>query len=60
MSALFYTSRTTGDPKGVLYSHRSTILHSLSTVSPQRTRSIAKSGKRMNHLIMPNERSGTA
>ena len=28
-AALCYTSGTTGDPKGVLYSHRSTILHSL-------------------------------
>ncbi|MEM6369142.1 MAG: long-chain-fatty-acid--CoA ligase [Myxococcota bacterium] len=27
-SSLCYTSGTTGDPKGVLYSHRSTILHS--------------------------------
>ncbi|MEZ5894040.1 MAG: long-chain-fatty-acid--CoA ligase [Parvularculaceae bacterium] len=28
-SSLCYTSGTTGDPKGVLYSHRSTILHAL-------------------------------
>ncbi len=28
-SALCYTSGTTGDPKGVLYSHRSTILHAM-------------------------------
>ncbi|MGB0906729.1 MAG: long-chain-fatty-acid--CoA ligase [Maricaulaceae bacterium] len=27
--ALCYTSGTTGDPKGVLYSHRSTILHAM-------------------------------
>ncbi len=27
-SSLCYTSGTTGDPKGVLYSHRSTLLHS--------------------------------
>ena len=28
-SALCYTSGTTGDPRGVLYSHRSTVLHAL-------------------------------
>ncbi|MEV0735110.1 long-chain-fatty-acid--CoA ligase [Streptomyces sp. NPDC050549] len=30
-SGLCYTSGTTGNPKGVLYSHRSTMLHALST-----------------------------
>src|SRR6202022_147384 len=29
-SSLFYTSGTTGNPKGVLYSHRSDMLHCLS------------------------------
>ena len=33
-SALCYTSGTTGDPKGVLYSHRSTILHAYASVGP--------------------------
>ncbi|TWT00243.1 fatty-acid--CoA ligase [Reyranella sp. CPCC 100927] len=28
-AAMCYTSGTTGDPKGVLYSHRSTVLHTL-------------------------------
>jgi fatty-acyl-CoA synthase len=31
-AALCYTSGTTGDPKGVLYSHRSTFLHTLATM----------------------------
>lgn len=31
-SSLCYTSGTTGEPKGVLYSHRSTVLHGLGTL----------------------------
>jgi len=33
-SSLCYTSGTTGDPKGVLYSHRSTVLHSIAGNQP--------------------------
>jgi fatty-acyl-CoA synthase len=33
-SSLCYTSGTTGDPKGVLYSHRSTVLHSYAAALP--------------------------
>ncbi len=33
-SALCYTSGTTGDPKGVLYNHRSTILHAYAGIAP--------------------------
>ena len=31
---LCYTSGTTGNPKGVLYEHRSTLLHALTEISP--------------------------
>src|SRR5690606_36239179 len=33
-ASLCYTSGTTGNPKGVLYSHRSTVLHAWAAVSP--------------------------
>lgn len=33
-SSLCYTSGTTGDPKGVLYSHRSTVLHCYASAMP--------------------------
>lgn len=33
-SSLCYTSGTAGEPKGTLYSHRSTLLHAMSVVAP--------------------------
>ena len=34
-SSLCYTSGTTGNPKGVLYTHRSTILHTMAGMAPE-------------------------
>jgi 3-(methylthio)propionyl---CoA ligase len=33
-ASMCYTSGTTGNPKGVLYSHRSTVLHAMSACNP--------------------------
>jgi long-subunit acyl-CoA synthetase (AMP-forming) len=35
-SSLCYTSGTTGNPKGALYSHRSTVLHTYGSACPMR------------------------
>ena len=41
-SSLCYTSGTTGNPKGVLYSHRSTLLHSFAIAMPDALNCSAK------------------
>ncbi|MEU4673635.1 long-chain fatty acid--CoA ligase [Amycolatopsis sp. NPDC023774] len=46
-SGLCYTSGTTGPPKGVLYSHRSTILHCLGTLAA------GLIGLRESDVVMP-------
>ena len=33
-ASMCYTSGTTGNPKGVLYSHRSTVLHTMAAIAP--------------------------
>lgn len=46
-AGLCYTSGTTGDPKGVLYSHRSNVLHSLLANQPD------VFGLTSNHIVLP-------
>jgi acyl-CoA synthetase (AMP-forming)/AMP-acid ligase II len=46
-SSLCYTSGTTGHPKGVLYSHRSTLLHAYGAVAPDAI------GMSANDTILP-------
>ena len=45
--SLCYTSGTTGDPKGVLYSHRSTLLHTYASAMPDAM------GLRARDVVMP-------
>ena len=40
-AAMCYTSGTTGHPKGVVYSHRSTVLHSMGAMRRRRRRRLA-------------------
>lgn len=49
-SSLCYTSGTTGNPKGVLYSHRSTILHAMSACTAD---SMALSARDCVALVTP-------
>ena len=46
-SSLCYTSGTTGNPKGALYTHRSTVLHALMAGTP------AVTGTGANETLMP-------
>ena len=47
-AGMCYTSGTTGNPKGVLYSHRSNVLHALMASAPD-----AMKGIRARDVVLP-------
>ena len=59
-AALCYTSGTTGNPKGVLYSHRSISLHSTATLVQGRARAVAQRSRAGGRADVPRERVGAA
>ena len=59
-AALCYTSGTTGNPKGVLYSHRSISLHSTATLVQGRPRALARRPRAGGGADVPRQRLGAA
>ncbi len=59
-AALCYTSGTTGNPKGVLYSHRSISLHSTATLDEGRPWSVECRQSAGGRADVPRQRLGSA
>ena len=59
-AAMCYTSGTTGNPKGVVYSHRSTVLHSMSVNAGYRRRAHRARSGAADRADVPRQRVGTA
>ena len=59
-AALCYTSGTTGNPKGVLYSHRSISLHSSATLMRDARRPVARGSGAGGRADVPRQRLGPA
>ena len=59
-AALCYTSGTTGNPKGVLYSHRSVSLHSTATLVQGRPRPRTRRPRARGRADVPRQRLGPA
>ena len=57
-SALCYTSGTTGRPKGVLYSHRSTVLHAYAIALPDVLRPARHQPHPAGRADVPRQRLG--
>ena len=59
-SSLCYTSGTTGNPKGVLYSHRSTMLHTFAIALPDALNCSAQGRDPAGRADVPRQRLGPA
>ncbi len=59
-AAMCYTSGTTGNPKGVAYSHRSTYLHSMATHSVQMLPVLPVRTGSADRSAVPRQRVGDA
>ncbi len=59
-SSLCYTSGTTGNPKGVLYSHRSTLLHTFAIALPDALNCSARDNHPAGGADVPRQRLGPA
>ena len=60
-AAMCYTSGTTGNPKGVAYSHRSTYLHSLAVTTPRGASALVRARPRAgDRADVPRQRVGPA
>ena len=59
-AALCYTSGTTGNPKGVLYSHRSVSLHSTTVLHGRRRRALVARPRAGDRADVPRQRVGPA
>jgi fatty-acyl-CoA synthase len=57
-SSLCYTSGTTGNPKGALYSHRSTLLHSFAVCMPGRLPPVGARSDPAGGADVPRQRLG--
>ena len=57
-AAMCYTSGTTGDPKGVLYSHRSNVLHALMANQRRRARHHRRRHDAAGGAVVPRQQLG--